>query len=105
MKQHVCIEATLDCKASPTLRADEGLLCVRLVDGLVGFELQPFGEGLPAVFAAQRLLGLTVLLHSTSIGLGLYNTFRSGGEYWVTLIWIFWLQLIEKLHKLFINFI
>lgn len=72
----------------------EGLLSIRPMDDLVGFELQHLGEGFPAVFAAQRLLVLTLLLHSTSMGPGLYNTFRSGGESWVTVIWILWFQLV-----------
>lgn len=66
------------------------------MDGLVGFQLQQLGEGFSAVFAAQRLLVLavTLLLCSTSMGLGLCDTFRSGGESWVTFIWIFWFQLV-----------
>lgn len=91
MKQHVRIEASLERKASATLRAVEGLLCVGPVDGLVGFELQQLGEGFPAVFAAQRLLVRTLLLRSTSMRLGLYNAFRSDGVSWVTVVWIFWL--------------
>lgn len=105
MKQHVCVEAALERKASATLRAVEGLLCVCPVDGLVGFELQQLAEGFPAVFAAQRLLVLTrtLLLRSASMGLGLYNTFRSSGVSWVTVVWIFWLQLTRTFKKLFIN--
>lgn len=84
----------------------EGLLGIRPVDGLVGFELQQFGKGFPAVFAAQRLLvlTLTLLLCSTSVRLGLYNTFSSGGISWVTIIWIFWLQLEEQNDNLSIHF-
>lgn len=81
VKQHVCIEASLERKPSVTLRTVERLLCVRPMHSLVGFELQQLGEGFPAVFAAQRMLVLTmtVLLHSASMGLGLYNTFGSSG--------------------------
>lgn len=101
MKQHVRIEASLERKASATLRAAEGLLSVRSVDSLVGFELQQLGEGFPAVFAAQRLLFLTLslLLRSAPSRLELYSTFRSGGVSRVTLIWIFWLQLTERIVK------
>ncbi len=107
MKQHVCIEASLERKASATLRAVEGLLCIGPVDGLVGFELQQLGEGFPAVFAAQRLLvlTLTLLLRSAPMGLGLCNTPRSGGVSLVTVIWIFRLQLTEKVYKFFIHFL
>lgn len=106
MKQHVRIEASLERKASATLRAAEGLLSVGSVDSLVGFELQQLGEGFPAVFAAQRLLVLTpsLLLRSAPSRLELYSTFRSGGVSSVTLIWIFWLKLTERIvKKLFIH--
>lgn len=108
MKQYVRIEASLERKASATLRAAEGLLSVGSMDSLVGFELQQLGEGFPAVFAAQRLLVLTpsLLLRSAPSRLELYSTFRSGGASSVTLIWIFWLKLTERIVKncLFICF-
>lgn len=88
MKQHVCIEASLEREASATLRTVEGLLSGGAMDSLVGFELQQLGEGFPAVFAAQRLLVLTLTLlpGSSPRGLELYSTLRSGGVSWVTVI-------------------
>lgn len=99
MKQHVCTEASLERKASATLRAVEGLLSVGSMDSLVGFELQQLGEGSPAVFAAQRLLVLTLilLLRSAPRGVELYGTFTSGGVSWGAISWMFWLQLTETL--------
>ena len=94
MKQHVSVEAPLEGKASAALRAVEGFLCVGSMDGLVGFELQQLGEGLPAVFAAQRLVPLA--LCSNVMRLGLRDGFRSGGVFWVSLIWVFGFQLTEK---------
>lgn len=94
MKQHVCVEASLERKALVTLGTVERFLCVRSMDGLVGFELLQLGESFPAVFAAQRLLVLT--LRSTSVGLELHNAFGSDSESQVTVIWIVWLQLTEK---------
>lgn len=91
MEQHVCVEAALERKASATLGTVEGLLRARAVDDLVGFELQQLGERLPAVFAAQGLLVLTLLLCPTSVEPGFCDTFGSGGVSCV--IWIFWLQL------------
>ena len=101
MKQLVSVEASLEGEASATLGAVEGLLCACPVDGLVGFELQQLGEGFPALFAAQRLFPLTLTLPrgSNKMGLGLYDTFRSGGVYWVTIFWIFWFQLTEKRYR------
>lgn len=98
MKQHVCVEAALEGKPSATLGAVEGLLSVCLVDDLVGFELQQLGEGFPAVFAAQRLLALTLarLLCSTLAGLGLGNSFRSRGIAGVTVSWILCFNLTQK---------
>ena len=98
MKQHVSTEASLEREASAALGAVERFLRVRLVDGLVRFELQQLGEGFPAVFAAQRLLvlTLTVLPRSASVGLGLCGALRSGGESWVAVVWIVRLQLTEK---------
>lgn len=107
MKQHVCVEAALEGKPSATLGAVEGLLSARLVDGLVGFELQQLGEGFPAVFAAQRLLALTLtrLLHSALAGLGLCNPFRSRGVARVTITWILCLKLTQKQYYFFIHFL
>lgn len=103
MKQHVCVEAALEGKPSATLGAVEGLLSARLVDGLVGFELQQLGEGFPAVFAAQRLLTLTRLLHLALAGLGLCKPFRSGGVAWVTITWILCLKLTQKQYYFFFH--
>lgn len=88
MKQHVCIEGSLEREAPTTLRAVEGLLSGGSMDSLVGFEQQQLGEGFPAVFAAQRLLVLTRALfpHSALRGLELHSTLRSGGVSWVTVI-------------------
>jgi len=75
VKQLVRIEASLEREASAALRAVEELLGVGPVDGLVGLKLQQLGEGFPAVFAAQRLLDLTLTLtltlplHSFPVGL------------------------------------
>lgn len=87
MKQHVCTEASLERKASATLRAVERLLSARSMDGLVGFELQQLGEGFPAVFAAQRLLVLTLilLLRSGPRGVELHGTFTSVAVSWVNI--------------------
>lgn len=98
MKQHVCTEASLERKASATLRAVEGLLSARFMDGLVGFELQQLGEGFPAVFAAQRLLVLTlILLLRSGPRVELHGTFTSVGVSWVRISWIFCLQLTKKI--------
>lgn len=69
----------------------------------MGFELQQLGESFPAVFAAQRLLVLTLalLLCSASKDLRLRSTFRSGGVTWLTVICVLWLQLMETFSKLF----
>lgn len=89
-------EASLERKASATLRTLEGLFRARPVDGLVGFELQQLGEGFPAVFAAQSLLLLTLLLCLSLVGLSLYNTLGSGGVSWVNVIWIVWFCLVVR---------
>lgn len=60
MNQHVSTEASLEGEATPTLGADEGLLCVGTVHGLVGFQQQQLAEGFPAEFAAGKLLLLTL---------------------------------------------
>lgn len=69
----------------------------------MGFELQQLGESFPAVFAAQRLLVLTLalLLCSASKDLRLRGTFRSVGVTWLTVICVLWLQLMETFSKLF----
>lgn len=76
MKQHVRIEGSLVREASTTLRAVEGLLGGGSMDSLVGFEQQQLGEAFPAVFAAQRLLVLTLALfpHSALRGLEFPST-------------------------------
>lgn len=89
-------EASLERKASATLRTLEGFFRARPVDGLVGFELQQLGERFPAVFAAQRLLLLTLLLCLSLVGLSLCNTLGSGGVSWVDIIWIVWFRLTER---------
>ena len=101
----MCVEAALEREASAALRTVEGFLCVGPVDGLVSFELQQLGEGFPAVSAAQRLLVRTLFICSTSLELGLEDTFRSRGESWVSFIRIFWVQLTKEKGKLFICFL
>lgn len=88
MKQQVCIEGSLEREAFSTLRAVEGLLGGGSMDSLVGFEQQQLGEAFPAVFAAQRLLVLTLAPFPRSAlrGLELHSTLRSGGVSWVTVI-------------------
>lgn len=69
----------------------------------MGFELQQLGESFPAVFAAQRLLvlTLTLLLCSASEDLWLRSTFRSGGVTWLAVICFLWLQLMKTFSELF----
>lgn len=97
VQQHVSVEASLEGEASAALSAVEGLLCARPVDRHVGFELQQLGEGLPAQFAAQRLLH-DLLIHST-VFRGFHNALRSGGASRVLLV-----QLIKTLYPL-INYV
>lgn len=98
VKQHVSVEASLEGKASPALGAVEGFVCIGPMDGLVGFQLQQLTEGLPAQFAAQGLLLLTLCTNVIRPGLG--NRFGSGGVLWVYLIWVFGFQLTEKTNSL-----
>lgn len=98
-------EAALEGESSATLRAVERFFCACPVDGLVGFELQQLREGFPAVFAAQSLLALTLALplRSASTGPGLHHTFGPTGVSWVTVIWIFWLQLRNQFGQFLLN--
>lgn len=87
-------EASLEGKASAALDALEGLLGVGPpVHRLLRFELQQLGEGLPALFAAQRL---ALLLRCSLLGLGLHSTFGPSGVPHVTFIWILWFHLAGR---------
>lgn len=83
MQQHVSVEAPLEGEASAALGAEERLLRVGFVDGLVGFQLQQLGEGFPAVLAAQRR---TLPLCPDAERFELRDPFGSDGVLWVAVV-------------------